>query len=266
MLGVQIKIISEHQNIESIVFFRSLLGILFIVLFCLIFKKKISKFMITKNLKFHFLRALFGMSAMYFGYKALTFITLSQASTVGFTKVFFTTIIATFLFKEKITLLNILLIIIGFFGVFLICLPLEIINGAGLYMSLFSALCVSGGIISISYLSKKDNTLTIIFFHSTISCIGFLLIFINEINFEIGGDFLDLSLITLTALIGQYFNAESYKVAQTNQIVIMSYTRIFFSTLFGFWLFEEKIDFLTIIGILAIIITTYFVKTKIEKI
>ena len=92
LLGLQIKIISSSQNIETIVFYRSLLGII-IVVPLLFFVKKKSLFA-NKNLKIHFLRSLFGMSAMYFGYKALTLITLSQASTIGFTKVFFTTIFA----------------------------------------------------------------------------------------------------------------------------------------------------------------------------
>ena len=240
LLGLQIKIISQNQNIETIVFYRSLLGIIFITLISFFLKKKISKFLVTKNLKIHFLRAIFGMLAMYFGYKALTLITLSQASTIGFAKVFFTTLIATYLFKEKFGVWNIFLILLGFLGIYLICLPSNTINETGFYMSLFSALCVSGGIVSISYLSKKDDTLVIIFFHSTISCIGFLLIFINEINFKIDNSFLGITLITLTALIGQYFNAESYKIAQTNQIVIMSYTRIFFSTLLGFWFLDEQ--------------------------
>ncbi len=266
LLGLQIKIISENQNIETIVFYRSLFGIIFIVLLSLLLRKKLSKFLVTKNLKIHFLRAIFGMSAMYFGYKALTLITLSQASTIGFTKVFFTTLIATYFFKERISVWNIILILAGFSGVYMICLPSDIIDKAGLCMSLFSALCVSGGIISISYLSKRDDTLIIIFFHSIISCIGFLIIFVDDINFKLENNFLDITLITLTALLGQFFNAESYKVAQTNQVIIMSYTRIFFSTILGFWVFDEEINPLTILGILIIIVTSYFVKTTIKKI
>ena len=41
---------------------------------------------------------------MYFGYKALTYISLSQATTIGFTKVFFTVILSSIFLNEKIPL------------------------------------------------------------------------------------------------------------------------------------------------------------------
>tara|TARA_B100001121_G_C18625643_1_gene591594 strand:- start:336 stop:1208 length:873 start_codon:yes stop_codon:yes gene_type:complete len=262
LLGLQIKIISSSQNIETIVFYRSLLGIIIIIPFLFFVKNK--SLFANKNLKIHFLRSLFGMSAMYFGYKALTLITLSQASTIGFTKVFFTTIFAVIFFKEKISISYIIFVLFGFTGVYLICLPDEITNYSGMYMSLFSAICVSGGIISVSYLSKKDNTFVIMFFHSLISTFGFFLIFKHDINFEISTDLFFLVLITLTALLGQFFNAESYKIGETNKIVAMSYSRIFFSTLLGYFVFDEKINFLTLIGILIIIITTFFTKRGVK--
>ena len=39
---------------------------------------------------------------MYFGYKALIYISLSQATTIGFTKVFFTVILSSIFLNEKI--------------------------------------------------------------------------------------------------------------------------------------------------------------------
>ena len=100
---------------------------------------------------------------MFFGYKSLIYLSLAQASTIGFTKVFFTCIISSIIFMEKLKISILFSIILGFLGIFLITNPDQINSKLGLYMSLFSALCVSGGIISISYLSKKDKTLTILF-------------------------------------------------------------------------------------------------------
>ena len=44
---------------------------------------------LTHNFKNQILRAVCGTLAMFLGYKALKFITLAQASTISFTKIFF---------------------------------------------------------------------------------------------------------------------------------------------------------------------------------
>ena len=93
---------------------------------------------------------------MYFGYNSLNYLTLSQASTISLLKFFFFNF-SFIAFKEKISYL-VFLLLIGFIGVILISEPQNFNNNLGLYMALFSAFCVSGGIISISYLSKHENT------------------------------------------------------------------------------------------------------------
>ena len=88
----------------------------------------------------------------------------------------------------------------------------------------------------------------------------FFLFFKNQIEFNLHENYLPIILLTFTALAGQYFNSESYKYGETNKVVILSYSRIVFSTLLGFFFLDEKISYMTVSGILVIILTTYFVK------
>ncbi|MAV05968.1 MAG: hypothetical protein CMI71_03140 [Candidatus Pelagibacter sp.] len=261
LLGLQIKILLESLPTESIVFFRFLIGS-FIVLFLLLITKQ--KIYLSKNFLIHLLRSFFGVFATYFGYKTLTYITLSQATTIGFTKVFFASIFASIIFKERFLFKYFILILIGFFGVLVITGPITLQNH-GIYYGLISAMCVSGGIISISFLVKKDSSFTVIFYHSIISTIIFFLIFHQRISFNIIDHLFPLLLITITALAGQYFNAESYKDNNTNLIVILSYLRIIFSTALGFFFLNEEISFYTILGIVLIVISTIYVKKEIIK-
>ena len=129
-------------------------------------------------------------------------------------------------------------------------------------MSLFSALCVSGGIISISYLSKREETKIILFYHSLISTVIFFILFLKKINFEINQNLVNFFILTITALIGQYFNTESYKESETKNIVILSYTRIIFSVIFGYIFFEENLTSLNILGIIVVIISSFMVQRK----
>ena len=260
LLGLQIKFIYLSYSIETIVFYRSFLGAIIMIFFFIIFKKDKKKSLLNKNLKFHFLRSIFGVFAMYFGYKALTLISLSLATTIGFTKVFFTTIFSSIILKESLNLKKIFLIFVGFLGVYLIALPSSFSEIDGLVLALASALFVSGGIISVSYLTKKDNTINILMFHSIISSILIFLFFYEKIIFNINNNIFQVILMTLTALVGQFFNTESYRDEKAGLIIITSYSRIIFSTILGFLFLEEKISNISLIGIMIIIGTTFFVK------
>lgn len=262
LLGLQIKLQLKESSIEDIVFHRSLFGTL-ILLFFLIFRKgNIKEVFKTKNFNIHLIRSIFGILAMFFGYKSLIYLSLAQASTIGFTKVFFTCIISSIIFMEKIRISVFFSIIFGFLGIFLITNPDQINSKLGLYMSLFSALCVSGGIISISYLSKKDKTITILLYHSIMSTIIFFTIFNNKINLTLSDITIKYILLTFTALAGQFFNTESYKNDKTQKVVILSYSRIIFSTIFGFFFFNDKISLINLFGVFIVILTTFFVQKK----
>ena len=197
---------------------------------------------------------------MYFGYKALTLIPLSLASTIGFTKVFFASLMSWLILKEKPKFKNFSLVLLGFSGVYLITLPSTVSEIDGVILSLVSSIFVSGGIIVVSYLTKKETTMNILIFHSAISSILTFLIFFDGISFDIKESFYSLFFLTITALIGQYFNIESYRNEKASSVILVSYTRIIFSTALGFFFFNEKVSFTALSGILIIIVTTFFVQ------
>ena len=265
LLGLQIKISANHNSLETLVFYRSLIGT--VILYCLfLFYKKKFVLVTNKNIKFHVLRSFFGVLAMFFGYKALTFIPLSLASTIGFTKVFFASLMSWLILKERLGLNNFFLVLLGFSGVYLISLPSSISEIEGIIFSLLSSIFVSGGIITVSYLTKKETTINILIFHSAISSILTFLIFFDGISFYVKESFFSLFLLTITALTAQYFNVESYRDEKASSIILIGYTRIIFSTILGFLFLEEKISFEALFGILIIILTTFFVqKPQLKK-
>ena len=262
LLGYQVKLELLTNSIENIVFYRSFFGtVILLIFFIFNIKESLTKDFNSDNIFLHILRSIFGVLAMYFGYNSLNYLTLSQASTVSFTKVFFSSILAFLIFKEKVSYLVFFLLIIGFIGVILTSEPQNFNNNLGLYMALFSAFCVSGGIISISYLSKHENTKKILLYHSFLSSIIFFCLFNESITFNFS-NFQNYLTITITAIIGQYFNTESYKDSSTNKVMILSYSRIIFSTALGFFFFNENLSFSNILGVIIIILTSFLIKKK----
>lgn len=262
LLGYQVKLELLTNSIENIVFYRSFFGtVILLIFFIFNIKESLTKDFNSDNIFLHILRSIFGVLAMYFGYNSLNYLTLSQASTVSFTKVFFSSILAFLIFKEKISYLVFFLLVIGFIGVILTSEPQNFNNNLGLYMALFSAFCVSGGIISISYLSKHENTKKILLYHSFLSSIIFFFLFNESITFNFS-NFQNYLTITITAIIGQYFNTESYKDSSTNKVMILSYSRIIFSTALGFFFMNENLSFSNILGVIIIILTSFLIKKK----
>ena len=95
LLGLQVKLLLDKTNLESIVFYRSFIGLILILMLSATLKTGI-KIIKTSNIKIHIIRSIFGTMAMYFGYRSLSYISLSEATSIGFTKVFFTSILAFF--------------------------------------------------------------------------------------------------------------------------------------------------------------------------
>ena len=267
LLGLQIKKFSSNTNIESIVFFRSLLGSIIIIILVTIFKRKNTlNFPEIQNFRIFILRSIFGTCAMYFGYKALTFISLSQATTIGFTKVFFTVVLSSIFLNEKISKRTFIFVLIGFLGVYLIADPKYVDINIGIYLSIFSAFAVSGGIITIVFLTKKEDTLKILFLNSLISTFIYAIIFFDKISIDFNESSWSYLSITCTALLGQYFNTESYKQENASRIILMSYSRIIFASIFGYSFLNETLSFNDLLGFFIIVITTMIVSRKSKKI
>lgn len=257
ILGMEIKFFSNEINIESIVFYRCLFGFLVISCVILINTNRFS-LLKTENFKIHFLRAIFGTGAMLFGYSALKYVPLAQATAIGFVKIFFVIILATLFLKEKLKKSNLLLAIFGFLGVYLSVNPDSLNNLYGSFLCLIASAFVAGGIISISFLSKREETLSILFYNSFLSALITLMIFNNSIKLLTLTNYYGILIICITALSGQFFNIFSYREGKTSRIVIIGYIRILFSFLLGFFILGEKLDTIQILGLLIIILTTLF--------
>tara|TARA_B100000989_G_scaffold99942_2_gene72948 strand:+ start:1501 stop:2229 length:729 start_codon:yes stop_codon:yes gene_type:complete len=229
-----------------------------IVCFFIFFLKKKGKhgYFKTKNIFFQLLRAICGSFAMFFGYSALKFINLAEASTISFTKIFFVFFLASIFLKEKLTLSKILLSLLGFCGVYILSSVTMSQGNIGTLMAIFGAFFVASGIILMSYMAKDDHTLTILFYHSLFSCFLVGTFFFKNITSVSFYNIFLMLIITITALVGQYFNTESYRKNNANYIIIFSYTRILFSILFGYFFLSESLNIFQLLGLFLIVLTT----------
>ena len=261
ILGMQIKLLSGATNVETIVFFRSLFGLkVLVIIIILRYLKDNQNLLKTQDFLIQLLRGVFGTFGMFFGYKSIILIPLAQASTISYIKVFFVAFLAYIFLKEKIKYQIIFCSIIGFVGIFFITNPDNFMSFKGSFYATISALFVAAGIISVSFLSKKNAPITILFYNSLFASIISCVIFYEEIQLLSNINIIQsLILITLTALLGQYFNAISYKDTQANVIVLFGYSRILFSFVLGFFFLNEQLGLNFFLGFILILLSTGFV-------
>ena len=264
ILGMQIKFLSESLSIEGIVFYRCFFGTVFTLLI-IYFKKDSAKFIYTQNMVIQFLRAFFGTLAMFFGYSALTLIPIAQASVISFTKVFFVSLLASLILKENVNKTILISGISGFTGILIIMEPNGLDNIYGSTFAMISSIFVACGIICTSFLSRNNKTLTIIFYHSLYSTLICTLFFYSKIPLINNDNIISILLITITAMIGQFFNTESYKFGKTSVIVLLGYSRIIFSFVLGYIFLNEELNSEFFFGVLFILFSSFLSSKEYKK-
>ena len=122
ILGVQIKKLLLIDNIENLVFYRSFFGMLLLLITILLTQKRVFFLINTGNIKIHIFRCLCGVSAMYFGYQSLIFLTVSLCSLLFSSTVHLG---GRMRGRQHIFVQQLLILIVCFF-LFFTCLSVEI--------------------------------------------------------------------------------------------------------------------------------------------
>ncbi len=117
--GALAKILSEDLSALEIVFFRNLIGVIFILLML----KHTPGTFSRNHLGSLILRGVLGFSAMIMFFYTITTIPLGVAITLNKTSPFFVAVLAFWLLRERASRTSIMALFIGFFGVILITKP-----------------------------------------------------------------------------------------------------------------------------------------------
>jgi len=270
--GAIAKVLSEDISALEIVFFRNIIGAIFILAMLRHTPSKLP----GGKVHLLFLRGFLGFSAMILFFYTITVIPLGEAITLNKTSPLFVAILAFFLLNEKLSRLNILALIIGFFGVVLVTKP------TGLTISYEHFLGILGGLLAASaYATIKkikhlyDARVIVLSFMSAGTLIPLVLFTVapyidppKALSFL----FVELifpstpkiwNLILLMAMIStlsQWLLTKAYSLSKAGIIGVVSYTNIPFAIGFGYMLGDAFPDFLAFCGISLIILGGLLVK------
>ena len=269
LMSVFLKLAQSDVNVFTVGFLRFFFGFLIILPFILSSQFKIYS---TNNFKFHLARSIINVPMMILGFAALMYIPLEQIKAIGFLSPIIVVILSVIILKEKIFLIRILALIIGFIGVMIILRPGIIEINIGAYMVLISGLMWSSVIIITKFMSKEDTPMTILTYQYTfVSLFTFplALIFWTNPSYE------SLLYTFIAAIVGTILHLcinSSYRLADLSVIQPVWFTQLIFASTFGFIIFGEIPDGWTwaggILVFSSVLIITYrenYLKKDIAK-
>ena len=266
LIGACAKILSKELSSIEIMFFRNLIGSM--VLLFMILKIKHKKE--GGHFGLLFFRGLAGTLALYAFFYNISNISLGGAFAFQKTAPIFISLIAFFVFKERLNLKSIIGIFIAFFGVLLICEPWNE-NGFDIkntMLGIFSGFLAALALTSVRELKKFYNTEVIAFsfvFLATIFPLFSMIIGENYNNKNL--DFLISTFympsfkswifIFIMGIFGTLYQihiTKSYGVAKKAGIVAgVSYLDVVFSLILGIMLGDAFPNVIVFCGIISII-------------
>ena len=264
------KYIYNFASLYEVYLIRTLVSFAIIVLFLKITKKPIV--FKTKYPLLTFCRVILFFFGFSFFYISLTVLPLVTATALFFVTPFLITIFAKFFLKEQIGPRRWSAVIIGFVGVYVILNP----NFSNFdYMTLtpiLCALCYSLSMIIIKLTSEKDTVYTQTFtFYFGAIIFSIIIYFVagdgqyNTIEHPASQYILrewftnlEVSLLLMiatgfTASIAFFFLFTAYRIASPAVVSPFEYSILIWSSLSGWYFFNEIPDLKTIIGILLIV-------------
>ncbi len=270
--GAIAKILSEEISALEIVFFRNLLGVLFL----LVMLKHTPTKLPGGKVHLLILRGLLGFSAMILFFYTITTIPLGVAITLNKTSPLFVSVLAFFLLNEHLSRKGVVALLVGFIGVLLITKPV------GLELSYEHFLGILGGFFAAAaYTTIKkikhiyDARVIVLSFMTTGTLFPLFLFLIAPyvaapealaflfVDFRLPDTAKVWTLILLIGIIStlsQWLLTKAYSLSKAGVIGVVSYTNIPFAIGFGFMLGDAFPDFWTFCGIGLIVLGGVLVK------
>ena len=254
LMGAFVKLGATHFSSIELVFYRSLVSLLFLCIYIGISQKEIK----TPHLRKQIDRGVVGFLSLAFFFYAIAHLNLGSAMTLNYTSPIFLGFFLPFISHQKIKKSILLCTITGFVGALLILDP------HGEWQSWFAGLIglISGigaalayiHVIQLSKLNEPDWRT--VFYFTLISTLGAgLWMSFTDYQRLIWDDIGILIPLGLSATIAQIAMTRAYRLGNSLVIGALSYLTIVFSGVISLLYFNETMRMEDILGTMLIIVS-----------
>lgn len=239
-------------------FFRNIVAAVF---GCILVLKEKDSFQWKKGSgKYLILRSLFGTLGILCNFYAIDHLALADASMLNKMSPFFVVIFSFLFLKEKVTAAQILLVMGAFGGSLFVVKPT--VSNLDLVPSLIGLLGGLGAGAAYTMVRKLGTIGVkgpfIVFFFSTFSCVVTLPWLIFDYHTMTLAQTVILLMAGLCAAGGQFAITAAYCYAPASEVSIYDYTKVIFSMILGFVMFQQIPDFYSWVGYIIICLMAIF--------
>ncbi len=250
-MGVLIRFASHTVDNATVVFIRNLTGTLMLLPFVL---SRGKHFLHTDKFTMHLWRALVGLAAMYGFFYAIAHLPLSNAMVFTYSSPVFIPLVAWLFLKEKISSLMLLAAAIGLIGVLLVAKPNDAMFNWLSLVGLSSSLLASMAFVTVRALTKTEPATRIVFYFCLISTVVSAVPMYWHWRILDGKELFYLVGAGTLATLSQISLSKAYSFAPAGKIGPANYLAIIFAGFWGWLLWGEVPDNLSIAGMVLIFI------------
>lgn len=233
-------------------FFRNLAA--FIVVTVIMVKNKISPMPKKGSIPSLFCRSLFGTIGLVCNFYAIDRLVIADANMLNKLSPFFAIIFSVFLLNEKPTIVQIVGVLTAFVGSMFIIKPSA--SGYASFPALIGAIGGLGAGAAYTFVRRLgkngENSFLIIFYFSAFSCLVCLPFMILNPAAMSMKSFVCLVCAGISACIGQFGITKAYICAPAREISVYDYTQVIFAAIFGYFIFKQIPDALSVLGYVLI--------------
>jgi len=214
--------------------------------------------------KLHFFRGLLITLGNVTFLVALIHLPLVTVTAVIYTSPIILVLISAYLLSEKLSLIKVVTVCIGFCGVLMISRPSEM--NIYIVLALISAITLALNSVCLKRIADKEHPMVTLFWSNIYSVVFIIPLVLWEgasMNIAVlsTGFYLAIIYIGMTYLI-----IHALRRADASRLAPAEYSGLVFAAVFGYWLFDDPIELWTLIGIVVVIgsavLTGKFNKTK----
>lgn len=250
VMGGFIKYLSQQLPVEMVVFFRNLFGLL--VLLPWLLHGGVHNLR-TRHLRLHLARSLFGLSAMYCFFYAISHLHLAEAVLLNYTAPLYVPLLAWWWLKEPAPRRLYGALLLGFIGITLILKP-----GLGIFkvesmVGVLAGVLTAGAFVSLRHMAHSEPPLRTVFYFGATATLISAVPLLWSWQTPPAGLLLTLLLMGGVASGGQLLLTRAYAHAPAAWVGSFTYTIIPLSAVVGWWGWGETPDLLSLLGALLVV-------------
>ena len=256
-MAVSGREISFELDTFEIMMYRSIIGLIIVILLAKLFKTH--REITTQNLSLHFYRNLSHFTGQNLWFYALTLIPFAQLFAFEFSVPLWVMLAAPFLLGERLTNIRIISILVGFIGILIVTRPWLAGLAPGIIPAALCAIGFACSVIFTKQLTQKVSITCILFWLTSMQLLMAVICggYDGDISLPSSSNFIWIIIIGIGGLLAHFCITKALQLAPATVVTPIDFCRLPVIAAIGYVFYNEALDIFIIGGAIIIFIANY---------